>query len=159
MTGGILSQNIMERILNKIGALVKMKAIINAPIDDGQLRSSIDYEINLKENSVMIKADAEHAQYVEYGTGIYHVDEKGNSNPKEPIRPKNKEVLAWTAKGTARPSPDDSEEWARLRKEGKAFIAKEVKGQAPHPFMRPAVHQSIPDIKRIIATEMTNGNH
>lgn len=139
----------MERILNRIGAVVKLRAIRNCPIDDGALRASIDFEV--RGSSVFIYATAPHAEYIEYGTGIYHTNEKGAAEPREPIRPKTAEVLAWTAKGTARPGPTDKEAWRALRQQKKAFFAKEVKGIKPHPFMRPAIHQSIPDIKKIIA--------
>ena len=60
-----IPQEVKNRILSKIGALVKEKAIRAAPDDLGELRGSIDYRI--EGDKVIIYAEAEQAYAMEYG--------------------------------------------------------------------------------------------
>lgn len=68
-------------LLHKIGAMVKARAIRKCPVDTGNLRANIDYEVGEDGTSVIITADAPYADYVEYGTGLFHIDEEGKADP------------------------------------------------------------------------------
>jgi HK97 gp10 family phage protein len=53
-------------LLIGIGEIVSSKAKLNAPVDTGRLRNSIDYETNIKQ--VIVGANTEYAPAVELGT-------------------------------------------------------------------------------------------
>ena len=95
-------------------AVVEAAAIKNAPKRSGDLRRSI--ESNVEENGNEIKGTIstplEYAPYVEYGTGLYA--EGGNGRKKVPWAYEDEKTgeLIWTA------------------------------GQHPHPFMRPALNDN-----------------
>lgn len=127
-------------IQERIGALVKREAIRMCPVDRGELRASIDFRI--EGNKVILYATAAHADEVEYG------------------RPPS--ILSETEK-------DDLREWAKRHKANPGKIInyiqkKGIKVGTPEnplhitsynrdsyrPFMRSAVHQSLPRIKEII---------
>ncbi len=58
-----------RKFLPAAGVLVSGDAKRRSPVDMGQLRSSIGYEVDKDE--VKIGTNVEYAIYVEYGTGIY----------------------------------------------------------------------------------------
>jgi hypothetical protein len=143
----MLDQEAMNRLLEKIGALVEMKAKQMAPIDMGQLRASIQHRI--EGNKVIVYSDLEYAQDMEYGTppGILDANEK-----------------------------EDLKEWAKRHglPAGPVIRKIEKEGLFPYgskdlilatnprfaygtfrPFLRPALLQSIPDIKQLIKSELT----
>ena len=73
-------QNIdLEIPLTKACLLVEGDAKKRCPVDTGQLRQSITYEV--KGNTGVIGTNVEYAPYVEYGTGIYAVGGNGRQTP------------------------------------------------------------------------------
>lgn len=71
----------IEKGLTEIGKLIKEDATDKCPVDDGQLRASIDFVVDMKESSVSIGSNLEYAPYVHQGTGIYAVDGDGRQTP------------------------------------------------------------------------------
>lgn len=142
----------IERILHKIGATVKASAIRKCPIDNGRLRASIQYRI--EGNSVFVGTDVSYANYVEYGTGIFHIDEHGNLAPHTgwDIEPVNAQALRFEVGRKERLSAHKGPGSANI------VITKKVhiEGMYPHPFLRPAVFENIPTIKEIIKNEILN---
>lgn len=61
--------------------LVQTTAQQNAPSDTGNLRRSIDFEVEDNGTSGVIYSNAEYAPYVEFGTGIYATKGGGRSTP------------------------------------------------------------------------------
>ena len=57
-----------EKACHLVGAYIEAEAKARAPVDTGDLRSSIHYITNEKEGSVTIGATAQHSVPVEYGT-------------------------------------------------------------------------------------------
>lgn len=72
-----VSNNAVRKALELSGAEVERQMKMDCPVDTGNLRSSIRYEVN--GDSVEIGTNVEYAPYVEYGTGIY----ANNSNAKK----------------------------------------------------------------------------
>lgn len=123
------------------------------PMDTGILRGTLSYRI--EGNSIIFTVDSPYAEYIEYGTGIYHTDEAGHPEPhsewdvyaKPP--PEGKGFLAWESGRKSRLAAHKSP------KQGNWIYAQHVhiKGMHPHPFMRPAFHQNMTKIKKIIQEE------
>lgn len=142
----------MARILERIGALVKREAIRRCPVDNGWLRTSIDFETNPAEGSVTIFSDVEYAPYVEFGTGVFHQDKEGNPDPRSgwDIFPVNAKALRFEVGRKARLSDKGGLDTANI-----VFAKKvHIEGAEPHPFLRPAVHQSKAEIDKIILEEI-----
>ena len=95
-------------------AVVEAAAIKNAPKRSGDLRRSIESNVEGNGNEIKgtISTPLEYAPYVEYGTGLYA--EGGNGRKEVPWAYKDEKTgeLIWTA------------------------------GQHPHPFMRPALNDN-----------------
>jgi HK97 gp10 family phage protein len=70
-----------ERALLKISEFVKAQATLLAPTDRGNLKNSIDYDINKSQKETKIGSSAEYAIYVEKGTGIHAEGGKGRKTP------------------------------------------------------------------------------
>lgn len=66
---GILEGTDLEDALRDIGEIVMEQAYRDAPVDRGELKNSI--RIRLEPTAVDIVAEADHARYVEYGTGLF----------------------------------------------------------------------------------------
>ena len=97
----------------------------NAPKDTGELRRSIQYEIDTIGDSIegTVFAAVEYAPYVEYGTGLFA--EGGNGRQDVP----------WSYQ-------DDNGEW------------HSTKGQRPQPFLRPAFNANKEKIIKLIKEGM-----
>ncbi len=118
---------------------VKNAARAFAPVDQGGLRASIDFEIRREAGGAgssvkngpagYVGSGLKYALYVHEGTGIY-----AKLNPK-PIKPKSKPFLAW-------PIKNNSGAGRRRYKGGKTAgyaYAKQVKGVPGRPFLKKAV--------------------
>lgn len=72
------------RALGAVGEFVRSEAQLRSAVGEhygGNLRDSNDYRIDLKRMKVDIGNYAEHAPYVELGTGIYAKDGNGRTTP------------------------------------------------------------------------------
>ena len=92
------------------------------PVDKGGLADSIDFQSVDEPDHKIISYNQDYAVYVEYGTGVYG---EGEGASKQPIRPKKKKALHWVNRST-----------------GADVFAKEVLGQKPQPYMRPAFDEA-----------------
>lgn len=72
--------------LTKAGALVSNSAKELCPKDTGNLRRSIDFDVDDSALETVIYSNCEYAPYVEFGTGIYSIKGTGRKTP-------------WTYKG------------------------------------------------------------
>lgn len=69
----------VESFLRKAGAMVERDAKRNCPVDTGNLRSSISYEVS--GDTCAIGTNVEYAPYVHQGTGIYATEGDGRNEP------------------------------------------------------------------------------
>lgn len=69
----------LEQGLRQACIIVQDAAKVKCPVDDGQLRQSITYEIEGTKG--IIGTNVEYAPYVEYGTGIYATQGGGRTTP------------------------------------------------------------------------------
>lgn len=100
--------------------LVAEEARMLAPVDTGELRSSIDVQPPVEQGtsvSVRVVASAAHAAYVEYGTG-----QRGQSSPGAGPGPYDPNWPGMVAQPYMRPALDTR------RAEVLAEIAAEVRG-------------------------------
>ena len=141
-----IPEEIRLRILERIGRVVKAKAIRLAPIDMGHLRASINFKI--VSNSVLISCSVPYAKDMEYG------------KPPEPNMSKEDEqnILDWAA----RHNMNLSQGMAVVRKikaKGIAVGTPKQPLRTPigtyRPFMRPALIQCMPEIKQIVVEELS----
>lgn len=70
---------LLEEGLRQACIIVQDAAKVKCPVDDGQLRQSITYEI--EGTTGVIGTNVEYAPYVEYGTGIYATKGGGRTTP------------------------------------------------------------------------------
>lgn len=120
------SENLISSI-NKAVLLVEAEAKKKCPVDDGQLRNSIQSKVTDKDSMVdgEIFTNVAYAPYVEFGTGLFA--EKGNGR-KDPWKYQD-------AKG----------EWHTTI------------GNNPQPFLRPALYEKEKEILNIIKEGIING--
>lgn len=66
----------LYKAMEKACLIVVADAKRNCPVDDGQLRQSIDYQIEQEQEETIgyVGSNVEYAPYVEKGTGIYAAD-------------------------------------------------------------------------------------
>lgn len=85
-SGHVLTQ--VEQVIIKTAEKIAGLAASLAPVDEGNLKNSI--QIDYKNNGLTaeITVGAEYAIYVEYGTGIYAVDGNGRKTPWTYYSPK-----------------------------------------------------------------------
>lgn len=126
-------QSGLNDVINSTGQkateLVNDTAKNKAPVHFGNLRRSIYPQVNASVGKFTGKviqdgSVASYGVYVEKGTGIYGLN-------KSPIVPKTKPFLQWR---------DYGGQWHR---------AKQIKGQKPQPFMKPALDDNKDTIKQM----------
>lgn len=136
----MLSEESIKAILEKIGALVSLRAKENCPVDMGQLRASIQYKI--EGHSVIIFSNVDYARDMEYG------------RPPEPLSDQEKEDLKQWAGRHNLPARSVI---LSIQKKGIKVGTIEEPLKTPsgeRPFLRPAVFNSMPDIRKIIKQEL-----
>jgi hypothetical protein len=108
-------------------------AKVRCPVDEGRLRSSIGFAVNVLPNQVRVRVGSalEYARYVHEGTGIY--------GPKRtPIVPVTAKALKFEPGRRMGPLPRGGRNAARGRRGGPVFAAS-VKGSPPNPFLSDAL--------------------
>lgn len=71
----------VKRIVTETAYIIHGNAKALAPVDDGNLRDSI--EVDIKDGGLLaiVRVTAHYAVYVEFGTGIYSVEGNGRKTP------------------------------------------------------------------------------
>lgn len=136
-----------DRVNQKVKSTVKNMSITAqrlAPTVDRTLRNSID--THHQGGTHILRASADHAAYVEYGTG-----QRGNRLPlggsyKSPSLPPYSQIIDWVK---AKPliSEDMSQESLG------AVIAETIaqKGTHPHPYMRPTIESHRDELENALS--------
>ena len=120
-------------ILEMAGKIVKRKAIRLAPIDLGQLRASIQYQI--VDDTVFIYSNLPYSKDMEFG------------KPPEPLSDTEKEKLKdWADRHGLPAGPVIRKIEREGIKVGTIKQPMEVPNGTYRPFLRPAVFQSLPEI-------------
>ncbi|URP21097.1 hypothetical protein SEA_FLATWOODS_30 [Gordonia phage Flatwoods] len=105
----------------RVGRRVQNAARRRAPVDEGTLRNSIEYVVDVRgtRTHVTIGSPLPYARYIHEGTGIY--------GPKgTPIVPVTRQALKFQVKGAS----------GRRRGRGAKWVfAKSVRGIKPNPFL------------------------
>lgn len=73
--------NAVKRVVVETAELIQSQAQALAPIDDGNLKQSIEIRYFNRGLSAEIIVGAEYGIYVEYGTGIYALEGNGRKTP------------------------------------------------------------------------------
>lgn len=76
------ASNILKESIEKCTVFVADDAVLRAPIDTGDLRYSIDYEVKQDGDDVKgsVFTNSDHAAYVEFGTGQKGEETNTNTN-------------------------------------------------------------------------------
>lgn len=69
----------LRQALAQAGAVVESAAKENAPVDTGELRNSISYEVNGRD-SVSIGTNLEYGPYIEWGSGLFAEEGDGRQD-------------------------------------------------------------------------------
>ena len=132
--------------------MLKHEAMKRCPVDHGQLRASIDYDFNPDLNEVTLTAGAGYASFVEFGTGVYHLNEEGKPEPRPgwDVYPVHAKALRWEEGRKERLAAHKGKDQATI------VFAQHVhiEGAEAHPFMRPAILQSTDKMRDIIIGEL-----
>jgi len=136
------------KLLNRIGALVELKAKRLCPVDEGFLMAHIYHRV--EGNSVIIYTDVEYAEDMEFGM------------PPDPAMTEDKEqaIKEWAHRVTkgqneglaygvinklkTRGSNVETGDVGTPQNPKKNFVGRY------RPFLRPALHQSMPEIKVMV---------
>ncbi|WP_240458701.1 HK97-gp10 family putative phage morphogenesis protein [Virgibacillus sp. Bac330] len=73
--------NAVKRVVVETAELIQSQAQALAPVDDGNLKQSIEIRYFNRGLSAEIIVGAEYGIYVEYGTGIYALEGNGRKTP------------------------------------------------------------------------------
>jgi hypothetical protein len=119
---------------NRTGRQIVNAAKRNCPVDEGRLRSSINYVVTITPRRVVVNVGSplEYAIYIHNGTGIY--------GPKHtPIRPVTAKALKFeTPKGMGPMRPGQR----RAAKGRRGYVfARSVRGVPPSPFLSDALEE------------------
>ena len=128
-------------VLDKIGALVKAKAIRLCPIDLGELRASINYRV--EGNKVIIYTDLDYAEEMEYGRPPGPLSDEEKANLKD-----------WAERHQLPPNAVIHKIETKGIEAGTVDHPFETKSHTYRPFLRPALFQSIPEIKTLVRSEL-----
>ena len=71
----------VKRVIKETAEMIVTQAKALAPVDEGNLRDSIDVRYMKGGLSAYIHVGAEYAVYIEFGTGIYAVGGDGRKTP------------------------------------------------------------------------------
>lgn len=117
---------------NEMGRRVVNEAKARAPVDNGRLRSSIAYTIELTPTTCVLKvgSDVPYARYVEEGTGVY-----GPRGTR--IYPTTKQALKFPVPHARGPHRQGAR---RPTQAARGFlIRRSVAGSPPNPFLKDAL--------------------
>lgn len=70
-----------EQFLTEMGALLAADAAAMSPVDEGQLKGSWDYVVDIAEHSVTVGSSLENAVWNEFGTGMHAANGDGRMSP------------------------------------------------------------------------------
>lgn len=71
----------VKRIIVETAQIILSNAKALAPVDDGNLRDSIEMEVLMGGLKAKVQVTAHYAIYVEFGTGIYAAEGDGRQTP------------------------------------------------------------------------------
>lgn len=71
----------VKRIIIETAYIIHSNAQALAPVDEGNLRDSIEVEILQDGMKAIVRVTANYAIWIEYGTGIYAVEGNGRNTP------------------------------------------------------------------------------
>ncbi|RJR23639.1 HK97 gp10 family phage protein [Candidatus Microgenomates bacterium] len=71
----------VREVIAKTATTIQSTATALAPVDEGNLKQSIDLTFSKDGLSAVVTVGAEYAIYVEYGTGVYSKDGRGRKTP------------------------------------------------------------------------------
>lgn len=135
----ILHRNLVQAGTNsghRFGRLVQNAARRRCPVDEGRLRSSIDYTVTATDGKVRMTCGSPlaYARYVHDGTGIY-------GPHATPIVPVTAKALKFEARAVfaGRRGPT-----RQPKGKGSTVFAKSVKGMEGRPFLSDAMEEVFP---------------
>lgn len=137
-----LNLKIVE-LLNRIGMLVETKAKRLAPSDIGTLRANIKYRIEGNRVIIYVDPSIEYAREMEYGM------------PPRILSEQEKDNLAdWAKRHKLPPMAVIRSIQKKGIKAGTPEVPFLSKGMTYRPFLRPALLQSLPEIKLMVKKEL-----
>lgn len=140
-----VATNAIKRGLILSGMLVAQRATRRAPRLTGRLKRSITHGKPYKRKrtrwAIDVGTNVEYAAAQELGSGIHA---EGGGGQPYPIRPVKKKALAFVW-------PDHPPHIEPDPETGKVVLAKVMHpGVKPQPYLRPALNESIPEIKGLL---------
>ena len=138
----ILRAKITE-IQNRIGSLVVRRAMQLVPFDTGRLAGSLNFRI--EGNKIIIFSDVEYAEDMEYGSPPGVLSE----NEREDVTGWAKRKGIKSAYGVIKKIEREGIKVGTVTDPLKTYDGRY------RPFIRPAIHQSMPEIKQMISKILT----
>ena len=143
----------VKRAVNRSLELIQADAVANAPVNLGQLRSTIFTAIdeNGQHISGTVYTDTEHGWYVEFGTGPVGAADHDGVSPDVPVAYR---MSGWLIPGEAISEADALQyKFKKVTfKDGSVWYA--TNGQPAQPFMYPAFINNEKNIEAIFNDEL-----
>ena len=123
---------------HRVGTRVVAEAKDRCPVDEGALRSSIDYTtaVDAQKAHVTIGSPLPYAEFVHRGTGIYGPNQT-------PIVPTTAKALKFRWEPTS-----DGGRPTKSKDKRSIYFFKSVKGQPAQPFLADALRAVMGNIRR-----------
>lgn len=143
-------QDIHEAMVTGLTAaaiIVRDSAVMLAPVDESELRDSIDYQIRelRAEVEAHIGTNVFHARFVEFGTGEFA--ENGQGRKGYWVFVKGEDNVGGSG-GKTYTLAEAKQAMAYLRSLG--LEAYYTNGQSPQPFLRPALTDNKKNIEKAV---------
>lgn len=146
------SREVLKKSMETVVKKVQGDAKELAPVDQGQLRNTIytKVEENSKEITGIVYTPTKYAAYVEFGTGPV-----GRDSPKD--LPQGVDIqyrndMWWIHESQIDPATAAKYHFIRIETEKGVFYG--TRGQAPQPFMYPALKQNKETILEMMAADI-----
>lgn len=144
---GALLKNIKNAMIESLN-LIQSDAVMNAPVNLGQLKASIFTDIEEIDGGMIgtVFSDLEHAWYVEFGTGPVGAANHTGVSPEVPVAYKTQ---GWLIPGNQISEADALKyKFKRVTfKDGSVFWA--TNGQPAQPFLYPAYITNEDNIEKL----------
>ena len=132
----------LEPVLNAIGDFVVGEAVKHCPVDRGDLRRSIRYEIH--GNEVVIIADAPGAESMEYGEPPHELNAAEKADVDKWAKRHGLESGFWVAQSIKKHG-------IKVGTPTEPLHITSLGRDSYRPYLRPAVYKNLGVIKRIVA--------
>lgn len=152
--GEQLKQRALKEGVAQAAAQVQGDAKMLCPVNDGQLRNSIQTKTHVERDKVVgvVSTNVEHAPYVEFGTGPVGQASATDLPPEIAGSIHYKQDGWWIHESQIDSATAEKYRFFKLETKNGVFYYTE--GQPAQPFLYPAIRRNEDEVRRIIAAKL-----